>query len=238
VSTRTPAPSEEPHDAGQPVRTADPVTSVLDGPAADQPSPGSTVRLLSATGEVVTLAELESWDTGPYGLTATGYLTAATQAAEQLHGHRVWASMFTEKGTLLVMQGIVSRSRPDRPDQLELTGVIGIAREPRRAALRASLERPLRLVLDGAEHPLEVVSVDLSSSGARVRLPAGKTLAVGDSVTVEIDLEGAETVRVDGDVLRLDEEQGQAVLRFHDLTPQDESAINRSVYPALGSPPA
>lgn len=212
--------------------------SVLDGPG-DAPSAGCTVRLVSHTGDVVTLAELASWDSGPHGLTATGRLITDPRTAEVLDGHRVWASLYTERtDALLVLQGVVRRTRASHPEQLELTGVLGIAREPRRSAPRALLSRPVRLNVDGSSEPVEVVTVDLSSSGCRVQLPQGCVLRVGSSAVVEIDLGMSTPVRAEAEVVRLDEDRLQAVLRFRSLSPRDESALNRSVYPLLASPAA
>lgn len=200
----------------------------------DVPVPGSTVSLLSASGDVMTLAELISWSTGPAGLTATAVLATTRDTAEMLDGHRVWASLFTEvTNTLLVVQGVVRRSRADRPAELVLTGMTGIAREPRRVEPRANLARPVRLSLEPTAEPVLGQTVDLSPSGCRLEIDAGGQLKVGEVVTLEVDLDEGTVLRAAGKVSRFDEKRRQPVLRFLGLTRSEEVAISRCVYAAL-----
>lgn len=199
----------------------------------DIPVPGSTVSLLSSSGDVMTLAELVSWSTGPAGLTATAVLATTRETAELLDGHRVWASLFTEiTNTLLVVQGVVRRSRADRPAELVLTGMTGIAREPRRVEPRANLSRPVRLSLEPSASLVRGHTVDLSPSGCRLELE-GEPLRVGEVVTVEVDLDEGTVLRAAGKVSRVDELRRQPVLKFLGLTRSEEVAISRCVYSAL-----
>ena len=201
----------------------------------DVPVPGSTVSLLSSSGDVMTLAELVSWSTGPAGLTATAVLATTRETAEMLDGHRVWASLFTEvTNTLLVVQGVVRRSRADRPAELVLTGMTGIAREPRRVEPRANLARPVRLSLDTSDAFVKGVTVDLSPSGCRLELDDAQ-LHVGEVVTVEVDLDDRTVLRAAGKVSRVDEQRQQPVLKFLGLTRSEEVAISRCVYMALSA---
>ena len=201
----------------------------------DIPVPGSTVSLLSSSGDVMTLAELVSWSTGPAGLTATAVLATTRETAEMLDGHRVWASLFTEiTNTLLVVQGVVRRSRADRPAELVLTGMTGIAREPRRVEPRANLSRPVRLSLEPTSSPVRGHTVDLSPSGCRLELE-GEPLRVGEVVTVEVDLDEGTVLRAAGKVSRVDEQRRQPVLKFLGLTRSEEVAISRCVYSALST---
>jgi hypothetical protein len=203
--------------------------------AEDVPVPGSTVSLLSASGEVKALTELLSWSTSPSGITATAVLATAPETAELLDGTPVWASLFTGlTDTLLVVQGVVHRAQTDRRGELVLTGITGIAREPRRVEPRAPVSRPVRL---GAERSRTVAghTVDLSPSGCRLALPTVADLQVDEVVTVEVDLDERTVVRAAGKVSRIDRRQRQPVLRFLGLTPTDEGAIGRCVYAALGS---
>ena len=214
----------------------EPATGAVGQQENDIPVPGSTVSLLSSSGDVMTLAELVSWSTGPAGLTATGVLATTRETAEMLDGHRVWASLFTEiTNTLLVVQGVVRRSRADRPSELVLTGMTGIAREPRRVEPRAALSRPVRLALEAAAAPVKGHTVDLSPSGCRLVLDTGERLKVGEVVTVEVDLDEGSVLRAAGKVSRVDEQRQQPVLRFLGLTRSEEVAISRCVYSALSS---
>ncbi len=214
----------------------EPATSGVGERAEDVPVAGSTVSLLSSSGDVMTLAELISWSTGPAGLTATAVLATTRDTAEMLDGHRVWASLFTEiTNTLLVVQGVVRRSRADRPAELVLTGMTGIAREPRRVEPRASLSRPVRLAVEPAAEPVLGHTVDLSPSGCRLELGPDDRLKVGEVVTVEVDLDEGTVLRAAGKVSRFDEQRGQPVLRFLGLTRSEEVAISRCVYSALST---
>lgn len=214
----------------------EPATSGLGQGGEDVPVPGSTVSLLSASGDVMTLAELISWSTGPAGLTATAVLATTRDTAETLDGHRVWASLFTEvTNTLLVVQGVVRRSRADRPAELVLTGMTGIAREPRRVEPRADLARPVRLSLEPSAEPVLGHTVDLSPSGFRLEIAGAGQLRVGEVVTVEVDLDEGTVLRAAGKVSRFDEQRKQPVLRFLGLTRSEEVAISRCVYSALSA---
>lgn len=218
----------------RPVSLQQPVTAGADQDGQDVPVTGSTVSLLSATGDVMTLAELVTWSTGPAGLTATAVLATTRETAEMLDGHRVWASLFTEvTNTLLVVQGVVRRSRADRPAELVLTGMTGIAREPRRVEPRAALSRPVRVALEDATEPVQGQTVDLSPSGFRLDIAEPSRLRVGEVVTVEVDLDEGTVLRAAGRVSRFDEQRHQPVLRFLGLTRSEEVAISRCVYTAL-----
>lgn len=204
--------------------------------ATDAPAPGSTVSLLAASGDVMTLAELVTWSTGPAGLTATAVLATTRETAELLDGHRVWASLFTEHtNTLLVVQGVVRRSRADRPAELVLTGMTGVAREPRRVEPRAAVTHRVRLASEPMTPPMQGHTVDLSPSGCRLELESGQLPHVGEVVTVEVDLDERTVLRAAGRVSRVDEERQQPVLKFLGLTRADEVLINRHVYSSLGS---
>jgi hypothetical protein len=216
-----------------------PATSGVEQTVEDVPVAGSTVSLLSSSGDVMSLAELVSWSTGPAGLTAIAVLATTRETAEMLDGHRVWASLFTEvTNTLLVVQGVVRRSRADRPAELVLTGMTGIAREPRRVEPRAPLSRPVRLAVQPSAEPVRGRTVDLSPSGCRLELDDDESLVVGEVVTVEVDLEEGSVLRAAGRVSRLsrvDDRRRQPVLRFLGLTRAEEVAISRCVYSALST---
>jgi len=201
----------------------------------DVPLAGSTVSLLSIGRDVVVLAELESWDASPSGLVVTSLITTTPEIAAMLDGERTWASTYTPlTNTLVVFEGVASRARQDRPDQLVISGVSVIAREHRRAEPRAHVPCGVRLHVDQS---LEVTgrTLDLSRSGCRIEVDHADDLVVGDLATAELVLDDATVVRTDCRVLRLDEASGQAVLQFEGMDDTGMAALSRSVFSRLSA---
>lgn len=202
---------------------------------ADVPAAGSTVSLLSTTGNVVVLAELDSWSASPSGLVVTIHMTTTPENAQMLNGQRTWASAYTRlTNTLVIFEGVASQTRPDRPSALTLEGVSLIAREHRRVEPRAQVPCRIELELDESRR-VTARAIDLSRSGCRVEFPEPDTLAVGDLAVVELTLTDATVVRTSCEVLRLDERRREAVLQFRNLSEREAGAIRGSVLAQLSS---
>lgn len=200
----------------------------------DVPQAGSTVSLLSVRRDVVALAELESWEASPSGLVVTSHISTTPETAAMLDGERTWASTYTAlTSTLVVFEGLASRTRPDRPGHLSVSGVSVIAREHRRSEPRASVPCGVRLRVDSA---VEVTgrALDLSRSGCRVELERSDDIVVGDLATAELVLDET-VVRTDCRVLRLDEDRRQAVLQFEGTDDSGMAALSRSVFRRLSA---
>jgi hypothetical protein len=202
---------------------------------ADVPAAGSTISLLAVHRDVVAMAELESWSASPTGLVVTSHVTTTPEIAQLLDGQRTWASASTQHtGTLVVFEGIARQTRPDQPGSLRLDGVSVIAREHRRAEPRADV--PCEVALQVGQAPARSVRViDLSRGGCRVEFPEPDMLSVGDTAMAELTLPDGTAVRTGSQVLRLDHERRQVVLRFADLNESDAAALSRAVLGQLSS---
>lgn len=201
----------------------------------DVPAAGSTVSLLSTTGNVVVLAELDSWSASPSGLVVTIHMTTTPEIAQLLNGQRTWASAYTRHtNTLVIFEGVASQTGPGRPSALTLDGVSLIAREHRRVEPRAQVPCHIALELDEG-HRVTARAIDLSRSGCRVELSEPDTLVVGGMAVAELTLPDARVVRTSCQVLRLDVRRREAVLQFRNLSDTEAAAISGSVLAQLSS---
>ena len=78
--------------------------------------------------------------------------------------------------------------------------------------------------------------VDLGRGGVRVVLGQPADLVLGERVTVEMQFEGGTSVRADGEVTRVDERTGQAVVRFAELPTALGARIDHYVLLRLTGP--
>lgn len=88
---------------------------------------------------------------------------------------------------------------------------------------------------DAAE-VLGTETVDLSSSGARVRVSATAAVAARarDAVRVEVALSGA-AMTLSGEVVRVDPERGEVAVRFVDLDDAGRARLDRAVLSELSA---
>src|SRR3712207_584058 len=177
--------------------------------AADAPAVGAALTLFpSRNAQAACVAEVQAWSSSPSGLVVTTRVATTPDAASLLHGLRVWASGRTAVEDSLVVFEALARLVAEGRRELELTGVPPLAREHRRAQVRAAVQRPAEVSADDTA-PARTTTVDLSREGCRIKL-AGN-LAQGQSVTVSIDLDDATRVGAVGSVLRVDADRVEAV---------------------------
>ncbi len=192
------------------------------------PALGSTVTLVPIASGPPVLGELTLWSAGLAGTVVTIRVRAGLGPVTALRGERVW--VVTRPGGeqgLVVFQAVGQVVAPAR-DELELTGVTWLAAETRRAALRAQVARPVLLVREGVPSR-GTETIDLSSTGCRVQLPAGQTLLPGERLQTAVDVLDGSTVWVRSEVVRVDEDRAQVALKFVDLTLEDRDLIDRDV---------
>ena len=78
--------------------------------------------------------------------------------------------------------------------------------------------------------------VDLSSSGARLRLSAEDVARAGRGAQVDLEVSvGGSGVRVGGEVVRVDAEAGEVAVRFVDLDDAGQATLERAVLTELSA---
>ncbi len=192
----------------------------------DVPKVGSPVTLLPVSIDGVWVGEVASWTASPGGLVVTSEVVTTDQAVHVLNMQRVWVLARTSQTDTLVVFEAIAQARG--ADVLSLTGVVAIAHESRRRAVRAATVCPVMVDLPSGE-PLRTQTVDLSSSGCRIIVPPGRQLSAETTVDLVVELEAHGPVRASGDVLRVDDERGEAVVRFVEIAPEDGGRIERVV---------
>jgi hypothetical protein len=174
--------------------------------------------------------EISHWLGGAAGLVATIGVHTSSSVAALCAGERLWLSGYEAARAELVVFEVVAQLPTRYADtSLTLTGVLPIARERRRRAVRAPSRHPIRLTFaDGTS--AEGVAVDLSRTGCRISLNRSDLVGpVGTSADLELELPGGEKLALGGDIVRVEGLTRELALHFRpteiDLTP-----IDRLVY--------
>ncbi|PRY11459.1 PilZ domain-containing protein [Kineococcus rhizosphaerae] len=202
-------------------------TLMTEGPAID-----TTVTLMpttSSTGAWHT-GTVRSWTAGAAGLVVTSHVAADPATVEELDGQRVWVSTDAGDDTSVTPHAVFQAvAQAHRDDELALTGVMLLAAETRRGAVRAPASLPAHLTM--AEGVADVRTVDYSRTGMRVE--GAMDMPAHADVDVALELADGREVHARGEVLRVDETSGEAVVRFVELDEGAAEALERSVLTEL-----
>ncbi|WP_337062269.1 PilZ domain-containing protein [Kineococcus sp. G2] len=171
-----------------------------------------------------------SWTAGAAGLVVTSHVAAPPDTVQALDGRRVWVSTEAgEPGAVVPHAVFQAVAQAHRADELALTGVMLLASETRRGAVRVPASLPVHLTTtDGVA---DARTVDLSRSGLRLEaedLPAEHT-----EVDVALELEHGLEVHARGEVVRVDDASHEAVVRFVELDEGAAEVLERSVLSEL-----
>lgn len=207
-----------------------------------QPLPATAPHILwmMAGGEVTLLpVELESglqrgvvthWLTGEAGLIVTIGVRTSREAAAMCSGQRVWVSGREAADAELIVLEVIARRASDQDDTtLIMTGVLPLARERRRGAVRAPTRHPATLTYaDGTT--AQGIATDLSHDGCRIDLNRPDLArSVGATAEVDIELPGKRRFALEAEVIRIDTQTGELGMRF-EPTELDLAPIDRLVY--------
>jgi len=168
-----------------------------------------------------------------HGEVVTGQRNAAVTirvplgVARMLDGKAVWASARSRQGSLLLMRATAMRSS-SRRDVVELYDVVHIGTESRRAHPRAYVEHAVLLVQQGTR-TRRTVTIDLSSSGCRVRRLPEHHYAPGLRLRAALAVDTGPAVWAETEVLRVDESAGEIALRFLQVADADRDRLDRDV---------
>ncbi|MFB9377224.1 PilZ domain-containing protein [Kineococcus gynurae] len=201
---------------------------MTEGPALD-----SAVTLMPAHFEsdapAMHAGTVRSWIASAAGLVVTSQVSTTPETVAALDGQRVWVSTDSDDGADGVRPHGVFQAvaQASRSDELSLTGVMLLVAETRRGAVRAPTEVEARLSSDTGE--ARTTTVDLSRTGMRVRDTADLPHTPHAPVEVSLALEDGSAVHARGEVLRVDEVSGEAVIRFVDVDAPTADRLEHSV---------
>ncbi|WP_167587055.1 PilZ domain-containing protein [Kineococcus rubinsiae] len=194
---------------------------MTEGPAVD-----TMVTLMPTSSATVHTATVRSWTASAAGLVVTSYVSATPESVAALDGQRVWVSTEAQEDGSVVPHAVFQAvAQAHRDDELALTGVMLLAAETRRGAVRATTSVPAHLSTPTGDS--DAVTVDISRTGVRLE---GRLLPrAHEEVDLSLDLQEGVEVRARGEVLRVDESTGEAVVRFVSLDRDAADALERSV---------
>jgi len=162
------------------------------------------------------------------------HLPAGPPAHRIPHGTPVWmTARGPDEGTLTAYRGVAAPPG-DLRGEIRLTDLVLLVDEPRRTALRVTAERPILLIRPGRSSRA-TTTIDLSSTGCRVAMRPEQPLARGETLLVAVVVDHGGAVWADGQVVRVDEAQHEAALRFTRVEPSDAERLDRRVLSVLSS---
>jgi hypothetical protein len=195
---------------------------------------GSAVSLLPVDLDGGLLSgEITHWIGGPAGRISTIGVRTTADVAAMCAGERLWLSGHEAvRGELIVLEVIARQPSKLVDTTLALTGVLPLAHEPRRSAVRAATRHPVRLTFDDGA-TASGIAADLSQTGCLIALNQANLLQrVGTTANVQIELPGGENFRLSGEIVRIASATGELALHFQP-TDVDLAPIERLVYTAV-----
>lgn len=189
------------------------------------PRAGSRLAVMSQRDGASFEATVQAWDLSDTGLVVRALMTVSAEAVVLLADGQVWVSRPAdgERG-VTIFAGV---AQPVDSTTLEVTGVVALVREQRRRAPRTAT--PAGVSVSSTDRIRQLRAIDLSRGGVRVALGADWDLHLGEHVELDVVLDDGSTVKAGGEVTRVDEGAGQAVVQFDDLPPATAARIDRFV---------
>lgn len=185
-------------------------------------APGRAVSLLPRTGGPSWPATVREWDaTGP---TVSVALDTPEGTVGALDHHQVWLSTVGPDSTGAGVTIFIGRARSLAGGGLQVDGVVRMADEPRRTAVRAAYGTVTLIPPGGPERTVRCI--DVSRGGTRLPIgPEGWTY--DDPVDLVVHLDSGRAVNAVGRLLRVDLEQHVVVLQFETLTDVEGVELDR-----------
>jgi hypothetical protein len=196
------------------------------------PQAGTRLVLMSQEADTSFDATVQSWDLSDSRLVVRAVMSVTTEAVWALADSRVWVSIPAGGDSGVTIFAGVAQAVSE--SSIEVTGVVALVREQRRHAPRTPTSS--NISISSADRVRQMRAIDLSRGGVRVALDAGSDLRVGEHVRLAVHLEDGATVPASGEVTRLDEQAGQAVVRFDDMPTGEGARIDRFVLLRLSRP--
>jgi hypothetical protein len=190
------------------------------------PRPDAQVTLLSQSDGRPYLATVRTWRSCPAERTSSAQVTVSAGAARRLAANAVWVSVPTKGHGYAVYAGVAHLVDDTA---LDLNGLVPLALEERR---RHAPRTPATLdvtVTSGHRPARHVHAIDLSRGGVRLDLREQSELLLGEFVVLDLQLERGPKVSLRGEVTRVDEGAGQAVVQFNRPGSEQRTQIDRYV---------
>jgi hypothetical protein len=189
---------------------------------AEALSSGRRVTLLPRSGGHSWAGTVRSWDAADDHVVAQIY--AEADAVATLDHHQVWLSTVSRIGDEYGVTIFAGRAYAVDNESLKLEGVVRLADERRRRAVRVTGSA---VTLPPAGGPaIRVETLDISRGA--VRLPIGEGgWTYDDPLDLVVHLGDEQTINVLGRLLRVDEAAGSVVLGFDYLSDPDVEALDR-----------
>jgi hypothetical protein len=192
---------------------------------------GRQVTLLPRNGGHSWAGIVRAWDAVDDRVVAR--IQAHAEAVSSLDHHQVWLSTVSRNGAEHGVTIFAGRALAIERESLRLEGVVRLADERRRRAVRATGSTVTLPWLDGGQ--LTVAALDVSRGG--VRLPALEGGWKYDGlVDLVVNLDGATSINAVGRMLRIDTETKSVVLRFEGLPDRAAEAFDRYALAQLTVP--
>ena len=183
---------------------------------------GRRVTLLPRSGGHSWAGTVRSWDAANDRVVAQIY--AEADAIASLDRHQVWLSTVSRIGDEYGVTIFAGRAFAVDNESLKLEGVVRLADERRRRAVRVTGSS---VTLPPAGGPaIRVATLDISRGA--VRLPIGEGgWTYDDPLDLVVHLGDDQTINVLGRLLRIDESAGSVVLGFDYLPDRDAEKLDR-----------
>ena len=188
----------------------------------DSLTSGRRVTLLPRSGGHSWAGTVRSWDADDDHVVAQIY--AEADAIASLDHHQVWLSTVSRIGDEYGVTIFAGRAYAVDNESLKLEGVVRLADERRRRAVRVTGST---VTLPPAGGPgIRVATLDISRGA--VRLPIGEGgWTYDDPLDLVVHLGDEQTINVLGRMLRIDEAAGSVVLGFDYLPDADAETLDR-----------
>jgi hypothetical protein len=183
---------------------------------------GRRVTLLPCNGGHSWAGTVRSWSADDDQVVAQ--IFAEADAISSLDHHQVWLSTVNRLGDEYGVTIFAGRAHAVDRESLELEGMVWLADEPRRRAVRVSGSEVTLPPLGGTR--LRVPTLDISRGAVRLPIGAGGWM-YDDPMDLVVHLGDERSINVVGRMLRVDEDTKSVVIGF-DYLPDDEGeALDR-----------
>jgi hypothetical protein len=195
---------------------------VTDTALADALTSGRRVTLLPRSGGHSWAGTVRSWEAVADQVVAQIFTEA--DAVNSLDHHQVWLSTVSRSGDEYGVTIFAGRAYAVDTESLKLEGVVRLADERRRQAVRVNGSMVTLPPLDGTQ--LTVATIDISRGA--LRLPIGEDgWLYDDPLDLVVHLGDTQSINVIGRMLRVDTDTRSVVLGFDYLPEHDAEALDR-----------
>jgi PilZ domain len=195
---------------------------VTDTTVAAALTSGRRVTLLPRNGGHSWAGTVRSWEAAADQVVAQ--IFAEAEAVSSLDHHQVWLSTVSRMGDEYGVTIFAGRAYAADRESLKLEGVVRLAEERRRRAVRVAGSEVTLPPSDGIQ--LRVATLDISRGA--VRLPVGEGGWIyDDPLDLVVHLGESVSINVVGRMLRIDEDTRSVVLGFDYLPDHEAEALDR-----------